>query len=59
MIVFLTPTANNVMIMIELGECGKEVLESVAGVIFVQYAVCPILLTITMTVAIGIASDWS
>ena len=59
MIVFLTPTANNVMIMIELGDCGKEVLEGVAGVIFVQYAVCPIFLTFTMTVAIGIASDWS
>ena len=59
MIVFLTPTANNVMIMIELGGCGKEVLEGVASVIFVQYAVCPILLTFTMTVAIGIASDWS
>uniref|UniRef100_A0A7S3LDP2 Auxin efflux carrier n=1 Tax=Amphora coffeiformis TaxID=265554 RepID=A0A7S3LDP2_9STRA len=59
MIVFLTPTANNVMIMIELGDCGKEVLEGVAGVIFVQYAVCPIFLTLTMTVAIGIASDWS
>ena len=59
MIVFLTPTANNVMIMIELGDCGKEVLEGVASVIFVQYAVCPVLLTLTMTVAIGIASDWS
>lgn len=59
MIVFLTPTANNVMIMIELGDCGKEVLEGVASVIFVQYAVCPILLTFTMTIAIGIASDWS
>lgn len=59
MIVFLTPTANNVMIMIELGDCGKEVLEGVASVIFVQYAVCPVFLTITMTIAIGIASDWS
>lgn len=59
MIVFITPTANNVMIMIELGGCAKEVLEGVANVIFVQYAVAPVLLTMTMTVAIGIASDWS
>ena len=45
--------------MIELGDCGKDVLEGVASVIFVQYAVCLVLLTITMTLAIGITSDWS
>jgi len=31
MIVFLTPTANNVMIMIELADCEPEVLEGVVS----------------------------
>jgi hypothetical protein len=47
------------MIMMELGECGKDILEGVAGIIFLQYIFCPILLTLSMTIAIGISSDWS
>ena len=31
MIVFLTPTANNVLIMIELSDCEPEVLEGVVS----------------------------
>ena len=59
MIVFLTPTANNVMIMIELADCEPEILEGVANCIAMQYAVAPIVLSFTMTVAIGVASEWS
>ena len=57
MIVFLTPTANNVMVMVELS--GSDTKESIATVIALQYAVAPIILSGTMTIAIGIASGWS
>ena len=57
MIVFITPTANNVMIMVELSGTGAK--EGIAQVIAWQYAVAPILLSITMTVAVGVASSWS
>ena len=59
MIVFLTPTANNVMIMIELADCDAAIMEGVANVIAMQYIVAPILLSLTMSVAIGVASEWS
>lgn len=57
MIVFLTPTANNVMVMVELS--GSKVKEGIARVIALQYAVAPVILSLTMTIAIGVASDWS
>lgn len=52
MIVFLTPTANNVMVMVELSGSG----EGFARVIALQYAVAPVILSLTMTIAIGVAS---
>jgi predicted permease len=57
MIVFLTPTANNVMVMVELSGSGAK--EGIARVIALQYAVAPVILSVTMTIAIGVASDWS
>ena len=57
MIVFLTPTANNVMVMVELS--GSNTKEGIAQVIALQYAVAPIILSCTMSVAVGIASSWS
>ena len=57
MIVFLCPTANNVMVMVELS--GSEAKEGIAQVIALQYAVAPLVLSLTMTVAIGVASEWS
>jgi predicted permease len=56
MIVFLTPTANNVMVMVELSGSGAK--EGIAGVIALQYAVAPIILSLTMSIAIGIAAEW-
>lgn len=57
MIVFLTPTANNVMVMVELS--GSNAKEGIARVIALQYATAPLILSCTMTVAIGFASHWS
>jgi predicted permease len=57
MIVFLTPTSNNVMVMVELSRSDTK--EGIASVIALQYAVAPLILSLTMTIAIGIASDWS
>lgn len=57
MIVFLTPTANNVMVMVELS--GSNTKEGIAQVIALQYAAAPIILSLTMSVAVGIASSWS
>ena len=57
MIVFLTPTANNVMVMVELS--GSSAKEGIARVIALQYFVAPVIMSLTMTIAIGIASGWS
>ena len=57
MIVFLTPTANNVMVMVELS--GSGVKEGMAQVIAWQYLVAPVLLSLSMTLAVGMASRWS
>ena len=59
MIVFLTPTANNVMVIVELGQPTAGVKEGIAQAIALQYAIAPLVLSMTMTVAIGVASDWS
>ena len=57
MIVFLCPTANNVMVMVELS--GSVAKEGLAQVIALQYLVAPLILSITMTIAVGVASGWS
>lgn len=57
MIVFITPTANNVMVMVELS--GSNTKEGIARVIALQYALAPVILSATMSVTIGIASSWS
>ena len=56
MIVFITPTANNVMVMVELSGGAKE---GIARVIAWQYAASPIILSLTMSAAVGVASQWS
>lgn len=56
-IVFITPTANNVMIMVELSGSGTN--EGIARVIAWQYATAPLILSITMTLAVGVASQWT
>ena len=57
MIVFITPTANNVMVMVELS--GGKTKEGIAMCIAAQYAIAPVVLSLTMTVAIGVDSGWS
>ena len=57
MIVFLTPTANNVMVMVELS--GSDTKEAIARSIGLQCAFSPLLLSITLTVAVGVATDWA
>jgi predicted permease len=55
-IVFLCPTANNVMVMVELGGTGKGSKESMARVIAYQYAFAPLVLSGTVTGAVLMAS---
>jgi Membrane transport protein len=63
LIVFLTPTANNVMVMVELAASSRNsasdatTKESIASVIALQYACAPMILACTMTIAIGKASS--
>jgi hypothetical protein len=45
------------MVMVELS--GSSAKEDMARVIALQYAVAPLFLSVTMTIAIGIASSWS
>jgi len=56
-IVFLCPTANNVMVMVELGGGGTGLKESMAQIIAYQYAVAPIVLSGTVTGAVLMASS--
>ncbi|CAB9512097.1 expressed unknown protein [Seminavis robusta] len=56
MIVFITPTANNVMVMVELS--GSNTKEGIAQVIALQYACAPLMLSLTMSLVVGIASSW-
>jgi predicted permease len=53
MIVFLTPTANNVMVMVELSGSGSK--EGIARVIGWQYAVAPVILSLSVTATVGMA----
>ena len=57
MIVFITPTANNVMVMMELSGSGAK--QGIAQVIAWEYAVSPLILSLTMTIAVGVASQWT
>mmetsp|Transcript_8803 Transcript_8803/g.12763 ORF Transcript_8803/g.12763 Transcript_8803/m.12763 type:complete len:449 (-) Transcript_8803:93-1439(-) len=60
MIVFITPTANNVMVMVELG--GKHVSkEGIARLIGWQYALAPVLLSVSVATVVHVVStisDW-
>jgi len=56
MIVFITPTANNVMVMVELSGLGSK--EGIARAIGYQYAVSPILLSLSVTAVVAVASAW-
>lgn len=56
-IVFLCPTANNVMVMVELSGGGTGSKESMARIIAYQYAVAPIVLSGTVTGAVLMASS--
>lgn len=56
LIVFITPTANNVMVMVELSGGARE---GIARVIAWEYGVAPIILSLTMTTAVGVASQWT
>jgi predicted permease len=57
MIVFLTPTANNVMVMVELSGSGSK--EGIAQAIAWQYMSAPFMLSLTMSIAVGMADHWS
>jgi predicted permease len=59
LIVFLCPTANNVMVMVELGGTGKGSKESMARIIAYQYAFAPLVLSGTVTGAVLMASAMS
>jgi len=54
MIVFITPTANNVMVMVELS--GSSSKEGMARVIGYQYLVSPVILSIVLTVVVSLAN---
>jgi predicted permease len=54
LIVFLCPTANNVMVMVELSGNGSK--EGMARIIAYQYMVAPIILSLTVTGSVLMAS---
>lgn len=54
MIVFITPTANNVMVMVELS--GSSSKEGMARVIGYQYVVAPVILSVVLAVVVSLAS---
>jgi len=56
MIVFITPTANNIMVMVELSGSGSQ--EGMARLVAWQYAVAPILLSISVAFAVSVAARW-
>eukprot|EP00586_Coscinodiscus_wailesii_P005444 CAMPEP_0172486472 /NCGR_PEP_ID=MMETSP1066-20121228/15045_1 /TAXON_ID=671091 /ORGANISM="Coscinodiscus wailesii, Strain CCMP2513" /LENGTH=424 /DNA_ID=CAMNT_0013252443 /DNA_START=127 /DNA_END=1401 /DNA_ORIENTATION=- len=55
MIVFITPTANNVMVMVELSGSGTK--EGIAQVIGFQYLCAPLLLSLTVTAVVAVAGS--
>lgn len=56
MIVFITPTANNVMVMLELTNSVSK--EGLARLIAWQYLLAPLLLTINLAVIVSLVSQW-
>lgn len=54
MIVFICPTANNVMVMVELS--GSSSKEGMARLIGWQYFVSPIVLSLVLSLVVGLAS---
>jgi len=54
MIVFITPTANNVMVMVELS--GSSSKEGIARVIGYMYLVSPVVLSIGLALVVSLAS---
>ena len=54
MIVYITPTANNVMVMVELS--GSSSKEGMARVIGYQYLVSPVILSLVLTVVVSLAN---
>ena len=57
MIVTITPTANNVMVMVELTD-SEATKEGIARMIFVQYMVAPIILSATVMLVVLVAGMW-
>jgi len=57
LIVFLCPTANNVMVMVELSGGGSK--EGMARIIAYEYMVAPIILSLTVTGSVLMASSMS
>lgn len=53
MMAFLTPTANNVMVMVELSGGNRE---GIARVIAWQYAAAPLMLSLTVSLAVAVAN---
>ena len=53
MIVFITPTANNVMVMVELSGSGTK--EGMARIIGWQYATAPVLLSLSVMLVVYVA----
>jgi hypothetical protein len=56
MIVFITPTANNVMVMVELS--GSASKEGMARVIGLQYMFALVMLSLSVTGVVHVASQW-
>ena len=54
MIVFITPTANSVMVMVELS--GSSSKEGIARLIGYQYVVAPIVLSLVLSAVVSLAS---
>lgn len=54
MIVFITPTANNVMVMVELS--GSSSKEGMARLIGYQYLVSPLVLSLVLSKVVSLAS---
>jgi len=55
MIVFITPTANNVMVMVELS--GSSSKEGIARLIGWQYIVSPLVLSIVLSAVVSTATS--
>jgi predicted permease len=54
MIVFITPTANNVMVMTDLS--GSNAREGIAKIIGWQYVAAPVLLSLSVMMVVWVAS---